>query len=661
MLVAFRRETMNTIHYISDFKYFSGRKVNGKYSNVVDALRAHINYIGRKAKGVFTFNLNINDWIEKAKDEIKKRWDSRVALKFVIALPTVIREKDVENVYRFLTDFIAEQLNVNRENISIAIHLHKGISGNYNPHAHILIYPRTKNGKKLRIDRKKLQDFHREWDKRLKELGLKIKKDPEDLRLPHLGEKLYYDKEVQELYRAYLNVKRTQQEIETLKRLNHRRSEKEEEREGKEFEIKEGITDFFKRFFEGKEGKDFRSKQKRALAEHFRRLGYSPNDRLAVILVNHKTKDVLQRVFSVKEILDDKVLRFLSAKNAQGYSVYASVNVLKENAKRRRKEDFKKKQKRIYLDLDAKDLTSKELIAKFYEYLLQKGLPFPNQIVKSSKGNYQVYWILNEDLDFEVLEKIMERMNNDLGLDHTQDVSRVFRLPYFRNKKPNKDDLVLNIDVLKVFVQDKLIDEIRINEKPVTPKPFLSLLKEPKLPPPKPLSIEKEIDISGEIDKFWKDFKKKQEEQTLNSIVYQLIKQGYSEKVAKHRAIIANIISKIVENERLAGLYPNLTENVEVEQLLNIAFERNKSKTPSEVDLALFGLLFSKYNGEPPSGLLYEIRELLIAAARERGKVNAYDYVKRTEKKARDYWKRKNQTTRKVRTRDKGSNLNLNL
>jgi hypothetical protein len=221
---------MNTIHYISDFKYFSGRKVNGKYSNVVDALRAHLRYIGRKAEGVFTFNLNINDWVKKAKEEIKKRWDSRVALKFVIALPTIVKEKDVENVYRFLTEFIAKQLDVDPKNISVAIHLHKGISGNYNPHAHILVYPRTRNGKKLRLNRKDLQNFHKEWEKRLKELGFGIKKDAEDLRLMHLGQKLYYDKEAQELYRTYLEAKRLTQEIETLKRLNHRSEEKEEEK-----------------------------------------------------------------------------------------------------------------------------------------------------------------------------------------------------------------------------------------------------------------------------------------------------------------------------------------------------------------------------------------------------------------------------------------------
>jgi len=77
---------METIHYISDFTYFSGKKVSGKYGNVITALRKHIEYIGRKAENIFTFNLNVNEWIKKAKSEIQKRWDSRVALKFVMAL-----------------------------------------------------------------------------------------------------------------------------------------------------------------------------------------------------------------------------------------------------------------------------------------------------------------------------------------------------------------------------------------------------------------------------------------------------------------------------------------------------------------------------------------------------------------------------------------------
>ena len=108
---------METIHYISDFTYFSSKKVSGKYRDVISAIREHIKYIGRKAEGVFTLNLDVNEWVERAKSEIRKRWDSRIALKFVMALPLETNKKNVESVADFLREFIAEKLNVEKENI----------------------------------------------------------------------------------------------------------------------------------------------------------------------------------------------------------------------------------------------------------------------------------------------------------------------------------------------------------------------------------------------------------------------------------------------------------------------------------------------------------------------------------------------------------------
>ena len=621
---------METIHYISDFTYFSGKKVSSKYGNVINAIREHIRYIGRKAEGVFTLNLNVNEWVERAKSEIRKRWDSRIALKFVMALPLETNEKNVESVADFLQEFIAEKLNVEKENISIAVHLHKGISGNYNPHAHVLVYPRNREGKKLRLNRKDLSEFHREWQKVLQELGYQIRKDLEGL--PHLGKRIHYDPDVQELYKEYTETKRLELQLESVKReMNNHRREKGEEREGKEFEIEgKGIKDFFNKFFENKEVKDFREKQRRALALHFKRLGYSPEDRLAVVLVNHQTNDVLQRVFSVREILEDKVLRFLSAKNSQGYSVYASVNVLKENATRRRKSDFRIVQKRIYLDLDSKTENPKNLINKLYQYIRLKGLPMPSHIIKSSKGNYQVYWVLENEVAYEHLERIMEQMNTELGLDHTQDVSRVFRLPYFRNKKIGKDDLVVNIKSLNVYLGDEVIDKIKATGEPVKDGHFFNLLKEPSLEP-KPLNVKTEQNIDKEIEEFWvkvirkrREREKREKEEELRKKVENYIKQGYSEKVAEYRLFFEDI------------------EDPKLKTIIDLAFERNKDKSPSEVDLALLGLLYSRYNGNPPEDLEETVERLVFLGARKRGKADPFDYTQRTLKRVREYWEKRN-------------------
>ena len=616
---------METIHYISDFKFFSGRHTGGKYETVIDALKSHIAYIGRKAKDVFTFNLDPKGWLDKAKSEIAKRWDSRVALKFVMALPLEVKAENVNEMAEILKEFISVFLNVPKENIGLAFHLHKGISGNYNPHVHVLVYPRMANGKKLRLNKKDLSEFHRAWQKVLKAMGYQIRKD--DDPLPHLGKRLYFDPDVQELYRLKLETEKMKREVETIKGLINHRQEKEGEegKEGKEFEVE---SSFFKSLLEKIKGDDFGDKQKRELLKHFQRLGYSPNDKLVVLLVNHRTQEVMQKALTVREILSDKVLRFLRAKNTEGYSVYASVNVLKPDATRRRKEDFLPKQKRIYLDLDSKTVEPKELIARLYQYLELKGLPAPSHIVKSSKGNYQVYWVLDKPLPNERLEMIMAQMNNDLGLDHTQDVARVFRLPYFRNKKPNKNDLVVNIDRLGVYRNGEKVDEIKVSGAPVDPTPFERLLELPQFKP-KPLSVRRapQIDEKAkrQVERLKEAIKRERELQQVKD----LLEKGYSESVARYKVLFDELVRrKVLANSLFNDLYAK-------------AFERNKDKSPSEVDLGFLGLLFSRYQGKPPESLIGVALGYIVELAGLRDKPDPEYYAQLTLEKVEKYWRQK--------------------
>ena len=630
---------MEAIHYVSDFTFFSGKKVSNKYGNVLNALQKHIRYIARKEQGVFTFNLNPRSWLEKAKSEILRRWDSRVALKFVMALPLNTNQENVNEIAKVLQDFIAKELNVNRENVSIAIHLHKGKSGNYNPHAHILVYPRDKNGKKLRLNRKDLSKFHRNWQKKLNELGYKLKFNPDDLKIPHLGVKLYYDKTAQELYKTYLSLKEKTKMVEWLEENSRKTLTADAVSFGKEDEFEVSDVDAWKDYLKrliNKNAKNFRDKQKKALAKHFQRLGYNQNDKIAIVLVNHKQGKILQRVVKVKDVLTDKYLAFLSGKNAEGYSVYASINVLKDNAKRRRKEDFKTKQKRIYLDLDAKNVKSQELIHKLYDYLNLKGLPQPSHIVKSSKGNYQVYWTLDEDVDFQTLERIMLKMNIDLGLDHTQDVSRVFRLPFFRNKKPGKDDLVLNIDALNVLVNGKKVGEIKAIGKTVKFEDFKRLIDEKiDLPEPKHLSID---GLAPEVERIVEKEKRQKEIKE----VKKLESLGFKRETAEYFKLLNGLVDELYTKE-IEDYYFDLKQFVE------IAFNRNKNKSPSEVDLALVGLVFKRFNGNPPLVVKRFLRQLLKVSAQKRGKRTPETYVNLTLSKAEYYGKPIRITAQKVK------------
>jgi hypothetical protein len=662
---------MEAIHYISDFVYFSGRKVGGKYGNVLDALRAHIKYISRKTDGVLTFNLNPKNFLNKAKNEITKRWDSRVALKFVMALPLETNEKNAEKVVEKLKTFISQRLNVSKENIGIAVHLHKGISGNYNPHAHILIFPKTKDGKKLRLNRKDLSEFHRKWQALLREIGFDIRKDPEDERLPHLGQRLYYDKEAQELYRLYLEMKREEKRLEEIR--------KAVKREQVNRELHRRAPADAGAVKEGRERKeDFRAKQRNALRLHFKRLGYNPDDKLAVVLVNHRNGTVKQRVWTVKELLSDKVIAFLSKMNVEGYSVYASINTLKPSATRRKKEDFEPKQKRIYLDLDSKELSPRELVVKLFKYLRDNGLPQPTHIVKSSKGNYQVYWLLDESVDWQKLERIMEKMNNDLGLDHTQDVSRVFRLPYFRNKKPGKDDLVLNIDALRITIDGKE-ELLKATGKPVSLEPFRKLLSQskdlgveeeenpftPKPPSPTFLPSQRQRQLSRSCVSKPKPVKRKLStvEDLIAYIVSLVERDDYANRLAKglmsnygyelarYYALIKGILRlgdipvgelfKEVEVSRklmehfAVNVYGLIADHLD---LILEAFKNNKRKTPSEVDMAIAGL------GVRRGVNLEELGELLTVLAFARGKrqtlKQAEEYARLTVQRAYENYMR---------------------
>ena len=530
---------------------------------------------------------------------------------------------------------MAKNLNVPKDSVSIAIHLHKGISGNYNPHTHILVYPRDVNGKKLRLHKNNLADFHRNWDELLNRLGYSVQPKSDDA-IPHLGEKLFYDEQAQDLYKKHLEVERLKKKemrIETLI-SNHkgdgRQACLEKEGEGDNgLEVREmdDRLGFFDKLLSLK-GSKFRDKQKRELAKHFQRLGYEPDNKLAVVLVNHKDNDVMQKVYKVRDILSDKMIGFLGFKNAKGYSVYASVNTLRPEAYKRRKENFNPEQRRVYLDLDSKKLNAEQMVGKLYRYIRLKRLPMPNQIVKSSKGNYQVYWVLDKPVPYERLEAVMEQMNTDLGIDHTQDVSRVFRLPYFRNRKPGKDDLAMNIDDLTVFSGGKGVGSIRVSGRKANFEPFKRILEGVKLPAPKPLAVEKgkgdkgeDERVKREIKNFWKGIREEEEIKK----VKRLIQQGYSEKVARYKVML--------EDKRISD---------ELRKLALIALDRNKAKSPSEVDLSFIGLAFTRYKGDVPKGLMDELKNVIYYEAVNRNKPNPEAYTERTFNRVKDYWYKKN-------------------
>jgi len=162
---------------------------------------------------------------------------------------------------------------------------------------------------------------------------------------------------------------------------------------------------------------------------------------VAVLVVNPRTDSRKQFLVRIDEL--ESKLSYLRKLNAEGYNIYASVNILQPDAKTRKTEDFLPYQVAVYLDLDSKQKSASQLWKEIWEEIRRGRLPEPSWVIKSSKGNYQAYWIFEEPVEVWKLEAIMRGLNERFGLDHTHDVARVFRLPGLRNKKPGKDDLVM--------------------------------------------------------------------------------------------------------------------------------------------------------------------------------------------------------------------------
>lgn len=184
-----------TIHYISDISYIVD----------INHLRKHIKYITRKeAKPLSTlFSSNkIQLWNERAQIEKSKRHDARIAMKFVVALPnTTINDT---SFYNKLGMFLSEFFHIPTSHIDITVHR----DNPSNLHAHILVYPRDEQGRKLRLSRNDLRRLHKEWDRFLGKNEYKIVKDEPDEKIPHLGWRLYAEPELRTSYDSYKKNKK---------------------------------------------------------------------------------------------------------------------------------------------------------------------------------------------------------------------------------------------------------------------------------------------------------------------------------------------------------------------------------------------------------------------------------------------------------------------
>jgi hypothetical protein len=172
--------------------------------------------------------------------------------------------------------------------------------------------------------------------------------------------------------------------------------------------------------------------QAETMAREYVNASFDADDWLAVVAVNRKSGETLQRISPARNIVSPEYQRWLRYLNATGSDVYVSLNTFKEHARGRTKEDLQEV-RHVYLDLDKDGDRKLEAIRQ------DNAVPTPQFVLNTSPGKYQVIWRV-EGIDQDQAEAMLRALAQRFGGDPAAtDSTRVFRLPGFNNKKYDHD------------------------------------------------------------------------------------------------------------------------------------------------------------------------------------------------------------------------------
>jgi hypothetical protein len=155
---------------------------------------------------------------------------------------------------------------------------------------------------------------------------------------------------------------------------------------------------------------------------------FQPDDRLAVVIKNQQKNHLTQRIATAENLASPKYQAWLRYENAQRGDIYLSMNPLKPDARGRTKNDIAAV-RHLYLDLDRYALQSLMAICE------DTRVPNPSYVLNTSDGKYQVIWRMTDGSP-DRAEKLQRAMAIEYGADRAAtDVTRVLRIPGFRNQK----------------------------------------------------------------------------------------------------------------------------------------------------------------------------------------------------------------------------------
>lgn len=176
-------------------------------------------------------------------------------------------------------------------------------------------------------------------------------------------------------------------------------------------------------------------------AEYVRKL-YEPGDRVAVVAIPRDPGRgrggaepmVEQRVWPIATVASEKVQRWLRHLNAGKYDIFLGMNPMRPRTRTRHKEDVLAVD-RVWLDIDE---DGPKRLERILGDARRGRIGTPRWALETSPGRVQVVWQLGERgaLAPEQAEALMRGLVQEYGGDRAAvDVSRVLRLPGFRNHK----------------------------------------------------------------------------------------------------------------------------------------------------------------------------------------------------------------------------------
>jgi RepB DNA-primase from phage plasmid len=164
---------------------------------------------------------------------------------------------------------------------------------------------------------------------------------------------------------------------------------------------------------------------------------HEPSDLVAVLVRNRTQQQTMQRILAAETVASARFQSWLHDQNLTGADIFIGMNPVREGSRNRTKEQIREI-RHTYLDLD------EEAGASLQAIRTSGDVPSPNFVLDTSPGKHQVVWRV-EGFGANEAEQALRALASTYGGDPAAtDISRMLRVPGFRNHK-YKDEFVVRV------------------------------------------------------------------------------------------------------------------------------------------------------------------------------------------------------------------------